>query len=318
VDPHHHLFGEDMDALYYRRAELERDLAGGHRIIGTVYVEAYGSGWRTTGPEHLRPVGEVETIVGKAAGPVRTVSGYCEIAAGIVAYADLTLGHAVAEVLEAHLAAAQGRLRGVRHISARDDGLVGRFIKHLPRKHQLGDNAFRTGLGQLSKHGLSFDVWIYQHQLNELIELVDHLPDTTFVLDHVGGLIGVGEYRSERAAVFAGWKQKVQDLARRPNVCVKVGGMGMPVFGFGFEHRQRPATSVELAQAWQPLIDVCLDAFGTKRCMFESNFPVDHQSCGYTELWNAFKLATRGMSSEERGDLFHRTACSVYRLPLDV
>ena len=49
--------------------------------------------------------------------------------------------------------------------------------------------------------------------------------------------------------------------------------------------------------------------------MFESNFPVDKQSCSYVELWNAFKLATRALASDERSDLFYRTACRTYRLP---
>lgn len=315
VDPHHHLYGAVPDAQYYRLEDLERDLTGGHQIVKTVYVEAYGSGWRKTGPEHLRPVGEVERIVELVATPVATRHGPCEVAAGIVAHADLTLGHAVTEVLEAHVVAAQGRLRGVRHLAARDDGLVGRFIKELPRQHLLMDARFRAGLAQLKGYGLSFDAWVYHHQLLELIDLVDSVPETTIVLDHVGGLIGVGEFRSERTAVFTRWKDDLRKLAERPNVHVKIGGMGMPFFGFGFEYREKPASSAELAEAWQPLIDSCLDAFGSQRCMFESNFPVDRQSCGYTELWNAFKLATRSMSSDERKDLFYRTACQVYRLP---
>jgi predicted TIM-barrel fold metal-dependent hydrolase len=317
VDPHHHLFGETTDAQYYRRSDLEGDLAGGHRIVGTVYVEAYSSGWRTSGPEHLRPVGEVEIIASQVAGPANTAHGHCEVAAGIVAHADLTLGQGVNEVLEAQLDAAQGRLRGIRQVAAHDDGLVGHFIQHLPKRHLLADTGFRAGLAQLHRHGLSFDVWIYHHQMRELIELVDCFPQTTFILDHVGGLIGVGEFRSQREAVFASWREDLGRLAARPNVYVKIGGMGMPVSGFGFEHRTRPPTSGELAQAWLPLIEVVLDAFGTKRCMFESNFPVDRQSCGYTELWNAFKLATRCLSPDERSDVFHRTACLAYRLKLN-
>ncbi|CAE6843156.1 amidohydrolase family protein [Paraburkholderia domus] len=318
VDPHHHLYGVATDTQHYRLTDLESDLNGGHRVVGTVYVEAYGTGWLETGPTHLRPVGEVEMIVEKVAGPVTTEHGICEVAAGIVAHADLTLGSAVTEVLEALLEAGQGRLRGVRHMTACDDGLVGRFIKEMPRKHLLNDASFQRGLAQFGKYGLSFDVWSYHHQLAEVIELVDRFPGTPIVLNHVGGLIGVGEYRSERGEVFAQWQDDLRRLAERPNVFVKVGGMGMPVFGFGFEHRGRPALSVELTQAWQPLIDACVDAFGTKRCMFESNFPVDNQTCGYTELWNAFKLATRSMSFDERSDMFYRTACTVYRLGMDL
>jgi L-fuconolactonase len=103
-------------------------------------------------------------------------------------------------------------------------------------------------------------------------------------------------------------------LAGRPNIHVKVGGLGMPIFGFGFERGRRPASSAELARAWQPFIDTCVDTFGPARCMFESNFPVDKQSCGYTELWNAFKLTTTSLSDDERRDMLYRSACRVYRL----
>jgi L-fuconolactonase len=314
VDAHHHLYGEVADTHNYRIQDLARDMAGGHRVIGTVYVEAYQWAWRRAGPESLRPVGEVEWIVGLTGVPTQSTSGTCRVGAGIVSSADLTLGAGVSEVLEAQLEAGQGRLRGVRHHAAYDDGLVGSFIKHLPVPHLLMDPAFRKGFAELHPRGLSFDAWIYHNQIGELIDLADAFPDTRIVLDHVGGVIGVGRFRLQRSAVLSQWKDDLRRLAARPNVCVKIGGMGMPVFGFGFEHQPRPATSVELAKAWAPLVDECIDAFGPQRCMFEGNFPVDKQSCGYTELWNAFKLATRALSPDERRDLLYRTACRSYRL----
>ena len=287
-----------------------------NHIVKTVYVEAFEPGWYKTGPQQLRSIGEVEKIINSAATPLQSQHGHCEIASGIVAHADLTLGYAVDEVLEANAIAAQGRLRGVRHMIAHDDGLVGQFIQKMPKKHLLMDATFRAGFSQLQSRGLSFDVWGFHHQLEELLLLVDKFPYTTVVVDHVGGLLGVGEYSSNREAVLTQWKDQLRKLAARPNVYLKVGGMGTPHSGFGFENHLIPATSARLAQAWQPLISTCVDIFGTKRCMFESNFPVDGQSCGYTELWNAFKLSTGSMSTDERNDLFYRTASQVYRLDL--
>ncbi len=315
VDAHHHLFGSLDDTIHYRLEDLREDIAGGHRVLGTVYVEGYESGWRTTGPEALRPVGEVEMIVGLTGAPIQTRHGPCQVAAGVVAYADLTHGDAIAELLEQQRVAGQGRLRGVRHRTATDDGTVGRLIEDRPRPHLLGDPAFRRGFAHLDRFGLSFDAWIYHTQLSELIELADAFPNTPIVLDHVGGPIGVAEWKPKRAEVLAHWERDLRALAARPNVHVKVGGMGMTVFGFGFEDADQPPTASELARAWQPYIDLCVEAFGTRRCMFESNFPVDKQSCSYVELWNAFKLATRGLSQDERSDLFYRTACRTYRLP---
>lgn len=315
VDPHHHLHGSSNDQHYYRIEDLARDLAGGHRIMSTVYVEAYEPGWHATGPQSLRPVGEVERIVALAKHPVITSQGHCQVAAGIVAHADLTLGDAVADVLAAHAVAGQGRLRGIRHVAPYDAGVVGRFIKGKPRPHLLADPAFRAGFAQLGRFGLSFDAWVYHPQLGEVRDLAEAFPATSIVLNHVGGLIGVEDYRSERAANVARWRGDLRSLAALPNLSIKIGGLGMPVFGFGFEHGERPASSTRLAQAWAPLIDTCIEAFGPGRCMFEGNLPVDKQSCGYTELWNAFKLASRRLSVDERSDLFHRTACRVYRLP---
>jgi predicted TIM-barrel fold metal-dependent hydrolase len=196
-----------------------------------------------------------------------------------------------------------------------DGGVVGRFIKGKPRPHLLADAAFRKGMAQLDRFELSFDAWVYHPQLGELSDLAEAFPATPIIVNHVGGLIGVEDYRPERAANVERWRRDLRSLAARPNVSIKIGGLGMPVFGFGFEHAGRPATSPELARAWWPLIETCIEAFGPGRCMFEGNFPVDKQSCRYPELWNAFKLASRHLSADERSDLFHRTACRVYRLP---
>jgi L-fuconolactonase len=315
VDAHHHLFGSLDDTVHYRLDDLRQDVAAGHRVIGTIYVEAYESGWRKTGPEAMRPVGEVEMIVGLTGAPIQTRHGSCQVAAGIVSHADLTLGDGVGNVLEEQLKAGQGRLRGVRHRTATDDGTVGAFIKDRPTPHLMSDRAFRRGFAQLDRFGLSFDAWIYHTQLGELVELADAFPNTTIVVDHVGAPIGVADFRPKSAEVLGAWEKGLRALAARPNVCLKVGGMGMTVFGFGFEGAERPATSSELVHAWQPYIDLCVETFGTRRCMFESNFPVDKQSCSYGELWNAFKLATQGWSQEERSELFYRTACRIYRLP---
>lgn len=314
VDAHHHLFGSAQDLHHYRLADLQSDLSGGHRVVGTVYVEAYGAGWRTSGPQALRPVGEVETIVAATRQDLLTPRGPCTVAAGIVAHVDMTLGAGVDEVLEAHRAAGQGRLSGVRYRTATDDGTVGRFIVHKPAPGLLREAAVRQACARLAHLDLSFDAWVYHHQLDEAIELADACPSTRIVLDHVGGLIGVAEHALRRADSRARWRRAMRSLALRPNVRVKIGGLGMLVFGFGFEHGGRPASSRALAEAWGPVIDECLEMFGAGRCMLESNFPVDKQSCGYVPLWNAFKRATQSLSPGERGDLFHGTACRTYRL----
>jgi L-fuconolactonase len=315
VDAHHHLFGTPQDPAYYQLADLQRDLDTGHHFLGTVYIEAYESGWHDHGPEALRPVGEVEMIEALTRRPSATKAGDCEVAAAIVAFADLTLGDQVAEVLEAATAAGAGRLRGIRYRTARDESDPILDPPNPPPAHLLLDPAFRRGYARLADFGLTFDAWIYHTQIDELLSLADAHPGVTLIVDHVAGPVGVSTFRDRKSEVMEALLRGLKDLAARPNVVMKIGGMGMPLYGFGFEHGALPAEGASLAPAWQPYIDACVEAFGTGRCMFESNAPVDKQSASYGELWNGFKLATRGWSPDERSDLFYRTACRTYRLP---
>ena len=123
-----------------------------------------------------------------------------------------------------------------------------------------------------------------------------------------------GLIRGHRAEILGGWSKDIADLADCPNVNVKLGGIGMTSFGFDFHERDVPPSSEELAAAWRQYIEPCIEAFGVNRCMFESNFPPDKQSGGYTELWNAFKRITAGASDSEKAALYSGTAARVYRL----
>src|SRR5262249_44264623 len=167
---------------------------------------------------------------------------------------------------------------------------------------------------QLGKLGLTFDSWQYHPQLPDVVDLARAFPDTTIIVDHVGGVLGVGPYQGKRAEIMAEWKKTIAQLAACPNVNMKLGGLGMIMFGFDFELADTPPSSEQLAAAWRPYIETCIEAFGAGRCMFESNFPPDKQSCGYTELWNAFKRITAGASADEKKALYSGTAARVYRM----
>lgn len=314
-DCHHHLYGSLSDPHYYRLEDFAADLEGGHRMLGTLYVEAYEFGWRETGPRELRSIGEVDRVEGLTAVPVSTRSGLCRVAAGIVSHVDMMLGDDMADVVRLHLEAGKGRLRGVRHRAATDEGTIGRFMGERPRPHLMSERPFQQAVARLSGLGLPFDAWVYCTQLEDVIGLADAAPDTVIVLDHVGGLLGVAEHALRQGELREHWRAVLFELAKRPNVRVKIGGLGTVECGFGFEAAAMPPTAERLAEAWRPIIQTCLEAFGSRRSMFESNFPVDKQSCGYTELWNAFKIATATLSTDERCDLFYRTACTTYGLP---
>jgi len=309
-DPHHHLW--DFPQSRYLLAELVADTQG-HRIEKTVFVEC-GSMYRAEGPAALRPVGETEFVQGVAAQSASGGYGDMRACAGIVGHADLLLGAAVDEVLEAHCAASPNRFRGIRHAAAWHASEQIRESHSRPPPHMFGEARFREGFARLAARGLSFDAWLFHTQIDELCELAHAFEETSIILDHVGGPLGIGPFEDRHAEVLPGWKRSISSLAACPNVVLKLGGLQMPICGFGWHKRDKPPSSAELADRLAPYYLHCIDAFGPERCMFESNFPVDKSSCSYTVLWNSFKLITRGFSHSEREAMFQGTAVRVYRL----
>jgi predicted TIM-barrel fold metal-dependent hydrolase len=312
VDPHHHLV-DRPETGHYLLPELLADIATGHNIIATVYLE-WLSMYRAQGPAERRPVGEVEFANGVAAMAASGTYGKTRVCAGIVGYADLTLGAAVEKVLEAMIAAGGGRFRGIRFITASHPDQAEWGSAVIRPAGLLLDPRVREGFARLEPLGLSFDAWMYHTQLPELVDLARAFPATPIVLDHVGGPIGLGPYADRRDEVFAAWSARVRELSACPNVHIKLGGLGMRMFGFTHHTGELPPSSEELAAAWRPYIETCIAAFGPERAMFESNFPVDKGSCGYAALWNAFKRIAAGYSAAEKAALFSGTASKFYRL----
>jgi L-fuconolactonase len=312
IDPHHHLWDTPQRGLYFL-PELLADIGGGHNVVSTVFLECQ-SMFRAGGPEEMRPLGEVEFVNGTAAMSASGQYGKTRVCEAIIGWADLMLGARVREVLEAELEAGGGRFRGVRYGTSHDDSIVGKHVSRTIPPHRLLDPKFREGFAELGKLGLTFDSWHFHPQLPDLLDLARAFPDMTIIVDHVGGVLGVGPYAGRSAEILPLWKQSIVALARCPNVSIKLGGLGMTSFGFGFHERETPPSSQELADTWRPYIETCIEAFGPTRCMFESNFPPDKQSCGYTELWNAFKRITSGASATEKAALYSGTAAQVYKM----
>jgi predicted TIM-barrel fold metal-dependent hydrolase len=313
VDPHHHLW--DRPGWRYLLEEFLADVNSGHNVVASVFVQCR-SMYRRDGPEDLRPLGETEFVNGVAAMSASGSYGPARICAGIVGHADLRLGARVHDVIEAHVRAAGGRFRGIRHISAWDADASIMNPSYRPPPGLLADHGFREGFARLAPLGLSFDAWLYHPQIDELTALAQKFSDTQIVLDHVGGPLGIGRYAEEREQVFARWAASIRALARCENVSMKLGGLGMRIGGFDFHRQPRPLASEALAHAWRPYFETCIDSFGTGRCMFESNFPVDKGAYGYAAFWNACKILTRTAGAAEKADLFSGTAARFYRLDL--
>ena len=310
VDAHHHFY--DRPGWRYLRAEYLADARAGHNVRASVYMQAL-TRYRASGPDALKPVGETEYIA-ESTDDATTNGSEPRVAAGIVGYADLRLGAAVRDVLDAHIAAGRGRFRGIRHLTTWDaDASLANPLTAAPRGLLL-DAAYRAGFAELAPAGLSYDAWCFWPQLPELLDLARAFPATTIVIDHCGGVARVGAYEGRSAEVFDRWSASMRELARLPNVHVKLGGLGMRINGFRFEDGELPPSSEQLAAAWKPWVETCIEAFGAARCMFESNAPVDKGSYAFATGWNAFKRLTAGCSAGERQLLFEGTATRVYRL----
>ncbi len=333
IDPHHHLWDRPASVVSalatsahpfakviarsprYLLDELLADLSGGHKVIATVYMEC-GAMYRASGPAAMRPVGETEFVTGVAAMGASGIYGEARPCAAMVGHVDLTLGEGAGPVLEAHMAAGGGRFRGVRHSCSwdADPDVLGPLARTQPGLY-LSDT-FRGGFAQLAPRGLSFDAWLLEPQLPELIDLVRAFPETPVVLDHVGTPLGIAGYAGRREERFGLWRDNIHALAASPNVSVKLGGLAMAFTNFDSFMSEPAASSATLAAEWRPYIETCIEAFGPRRCMFESNFPVDLGACDYAVLWNAFKIVAAGASDDEKADLFSETARRVYRVEL--
>ena len=328
IDPHHHLWdlrpmipmfpeprhpfiASIAGAPYYTFDQLQADLATGHNIIGTVFMEC-GAFYRADAPEELKPVGEVEFVNGVAAQSACGLYGDLRACAAIVGHANLLLGDGAVPVLESLIAAGNGRFRGIRHSAAwdSDPATLGPPF-HAP-EGLLTSDAFQTGFARLGKFGLTFDAWVLEPQLVDVIALARKFPDQRIVLDHCGTPLGIASYRVTLPKNFDRWRKAIQRLADCPNVSIKLGGLAMAFCGMPEDGPAKGTGSEALAEMWRPYIETCIEAFGPDRAMFESNYPVDRWGATYPVLWNAFKRITAGASADEKRALYAGSAAHFY------
>ena len=318
IDPHLHLWeifaapgGYSLPQRFFVPEAAAMIAASGHRITHTVFLEC-GAMHRVDGLPELRPVGETEFVAGQAAMSASGRYGPARIAHRIVGTADLLLGERVAPVLAAHVAAGGGRFCGIRMSAAwRAAGMFGHPCNPALRG-LLARPEFLAGAKVLARMGLSLDVWLFHPQLGELIALADAVPDLAIVLDHIGTPDSAGQGQ----AAVAQWSALIAELARRPNVVIKLGGLGMDMDG-AIGATSRGLSPEALAGRWRPLVETCIAAFTPARAMFESNFPPDNASASYGATWNAFLRIAAHYSASEKDDLFRRTAARTYHIDLE-
>ncbi len=316
-DPHHHFWDIKYPGIQveerYLIDDLLADIDSGHNIASTVFIECAAMYGADVTPE-MAPVGEVEFAGGIAAMSASGLYGPTRIAAGIVGHADLRLGDGVKAVLEAEIQAGCGRFKGIRHSAGWVDTDTVHNSLSNPPEHQFEQADFLAGFKHLAPLGLSFETWLYHPQLDDVPPLAKAFPNTTMILNHFGGPLGVGPFAGQADEIFEYWKPKIDAIAQYPNMHAKLGGLNMRINGFAWEDRPLPPTSEELAAATRRWFEYVIERFGPERCLFESNFPVDKLSCSYGVLWNSFKRIAAGCSADEKAALFHDTAARVYRL----
>ena len=247
-DPHHHFWDFRTERIPYQRYlihQLADDINSGHNVRSTVFIECR-SMYRPSGPDEMRPVGEVEFVQGLAAASASGLYGPGRAAAGIIGHADLKLGQAVKPVLEALQAASPNRFRGIRHSVGWDPN------PDVPNREDegcLATGVYREGAKVLSDMGHCLETGMLFHQLPELADFARTVPDLTIVLNHIGGVMRTGPYANKDEEVMAVWRGGIAAVAACPNVVIKLGGMGMPRYGFDWHERDKPIGSEELAES---------------------------------------------------------------------
>jgi L-fuconolactonase len=313
VDTHIHLWDHATGYKYFVQ-EYAKDLqSSGHNVEASIYVEC-GSMYRADGPKYLRSVGETEFAVGMAAMAASGRYTTSRVSAGIVGNADLLLGDQLSELLDAHIAAGNGRFRGIRQRAKWDADPAVKGAVSADRPGLYLEPAFQRGLSVVASKGLLFEASVYHPQIVDVTKLAQAVPEATIVLVHSGSPVGHSSYAGRSKEVREDWLRLMRDLAACPNVSVKLGGILMTLANFDFGVAPRPATSEELAVLWRPFIEPCFSLFGPERCMVASNFPVDKAGFGYGTVWNMFKRLSAGCSADEKRLIFSDTARRIYRV----
>ena len=294
------------DTQHVMNAHLMPDFrqhAGHHDVEGIVHVEA---GWMGRGT--LGPVGET-----------RWLDQLDEPPLGIVGHAEIDDPDKLEAQLDAH-SLSSGRLRGIRDsLSAHPDKRVHTWTD----PDRIRSDGFRAGLATLGERRLTFELWCYSNQLADAATLIDDVPMTTFMLDHMGTPVGLagphggqGETDRDRARILDEWHAGLVAVAANPNVHCKLSGLLMPICGFGFHERDTKPSVGEVVDALGPHVLFGIETFGVERCMFASNFPMDKVSVDYEVLWDAFMqiIANAGLDATQQRALLADNAAAFYRL----
>lgn len=243
----------------YLPADYRTD-TGGLPIESIVHVEA---GWK----DHATP-GETAWLTSLPFG----TAGMPGLGA-IVCHAD-PRDAATGALLDRHVAASP-LVRGVRCSAAHHPD---RGVRSWADEGLLAQPEFLRGFAAVAERGLSFEAWVYSHQLPEVVALATEYPDVTIVLDHYATPVGIfgprgratGNSQSDRRAIFERWSDDIAAVAALPNVVAKHSGLGMAVLGWA-----GPQSTAQFRDTVAPLVVRTQELFGSDRTLWASNYPMD-------------------------------------------
>ncbi len=294
ADAHHHLWDLENNRYPWLQEPVEH-FAGDYSDIRRTYLigdlQHDASEFELSKSVHLQaeydhsdPVGETAWLQSVHDDPASE-----GLPSAAVAYADFEAGD-IEEVLARHCE--YSVMRGIRYMLNYGDEPRMRFA---PRDGLTRDPKWLSGYRQLAKFGLSFDCQVWPWQLRDAARLAGDNPEIPVILNHTGMPI------NRDPAGMSEWREGLKALAANGNASAKISGLGML-------DRQWDADRIK------PFVLDTIEAFGTDRCMFASNYPVDRLFGTFSKIWRAFDETTRDFTPDERSNLFHDNAVRIYRL----
>jgi predicted TIM-barrel fold metal-dependent hydrolase len=290
IDSHHHFW--DPVAHYYPwlcDAQRPAHRYGDHAAICRPYLPAdyrrdtaafdlAGSVYVEAEWDPKDPIGEMRCIE-----TLRQQSSLPSVAVGQAWLDQPDVAHTLEQL------AAFGFVRGIRHKPRANAS---------PRDMQPGgmmDSPWRQGYALLGRHGLHFELQTPWWHLHEAQVLARDFPGTPIIINHAG-------MPSDRSAEgLAGWRQAMRGIAQCPNVFVKISGIGLAGGRWSVE-------------ANCSVVRDTIELFGTGRCMFASNFPVDSLCASFEDIFSGFAAIVADLAPQERRKLFHDNALRLYRM----
>lgn len=157
------------------------------------------------------------------------------------------------------------------------------------------DPAWRHDIARLPKLGLMFELMMYPYQLDAVLDVARAMPDLQLLVNHCASPIDRDEAGMQR------WRDAVRDMAREPNIMLKVSN----VAGYDPQPTYDSVRAVALH---------CIESFGPQRTILATDWPVASLVTGYDEIYDTFRRITADMTEAEQRALFHDNAHRIYRL----